>query len=276
MYRADRRIKVALCYVRVPISAQLTLFEANHFKDSLYASSPNLPSMRNRLRASGFSHSRSFSAPTVPSLRLTPPTPHGSFHPTDYDSDDSIPSSAAAMPRPNRYRRHATRNSSHPYAPSSGSSSSPTFPPEQCQQINPGYFSGTCAGAKIAAFSIVLSPDGEVNIRGQLLPSQYPSQTYQERKSLSQPSSPLFFQAPIDPQIAALGIQNPPTTMADGTVEAQQGNTTATRQQEHVLPFVNHHAGQTDVFINPYAEFQQSMPMWPVEQIPPHSRPSSQ
>ena len=246
-------------------------------------------------------HSRSFSAPTIPHLRLTPPTPHGSFHETDYDSDD-IPSSAAAMPRPTRYRRSAVRTSTHPYASStrspssssslssspslsSSSSSSPTLPSEHHQQINPGHFSGVCYGRKIAAFSIVLSPDGELTIRGQLLPSQFPSQTLQDRKSLSQPASPLFFQDPIDPAIAALGLQNPPSssTMADAKVESLCGSAAAMAQREcgAGMPLVNvnvtpaAHVGTIEnVFVNPYAALQQgsAFPMWPVEQIAVHPR----
>lgn len=232
--------------------------------------------MRSRLRASDFSHSRSFSAPTVPSLRLTPPTPHGSFHERDYDSDDSIPSSAAAMPRPNRYRRSATRTTSHPYASSSqSSSSSSTVLSEQDQQINPGFFSGTCNGRKIAAFNITMSPDGIVTIQGQLLPSQFPSQTVQERRSLSQPSSPLFFQAPIDPSIAALGLQNPPATTVGDAVEPLPMKTTMA-PQERVLPLMSHPVGKMEnMFVNPYLDFQQGFPMWPVEQINVHSGTSS-
>lgn len=227
-------------------------------------------SMRSRLRASDFSHSRSFSAPTVPSLRLTPPTPHGSFHEKDYDSDDSIPSSAAAMPRPNRYRRSNTRTTSHPYASGSqSSSSSPTFPSDQHQQVNPGFFSGMYTDKKIAAFNITMTPDGFINIQGQLLPSQFPSQTVQERRSLSQPSSPHFFQDPIDPSIAALGLQNPPTTTAGGVVETLPRN--APIQRERIVPLANHPVGQMEnVFINPYSKHQQSFPMWPVEQIQMH------
>jgi hypothetical protein len=122
---------------------------------------------------------------------------------------------------------------------------------------------------KIAAFNITMTPDGFINIQGQLLPSQFPSQTVQERRSLSQPSSPHFFQDPIDPSIAALGLQNPPTTTAGGVVETLPRN--APIQHERIVPLANHPVGQVEnVFINPYSKHQQSFPMWPVEQIQMH------
>lgn len=247
--------------------------------------------MRSRLRPSGFSHSRSFSAPTVPSLRLTPPTPHGTFHERDYDSDDSIPTSAAAMPRPNRYRRPSTRTG-HPYAlasPSSSStppSSSPTFAPEQYQSINPGYFRGKIDGKTVAAFSVVIAPDGTVTIQGQLVPNQtkYPSQDVQERRSLSQPTSPLFFQNPIDPSTAALGLRKPPppapTTSETVSAQQQPSIVDPNQQLEHAVPLVDHHVDhhsaqtgqmyleQYNAYLAHYQAEQQNMWLWPVDQVP--------
>jgi hypothetical protein len=236
--------------------------------------------MRSRFRPAGFSHSRSFSAPTVPSLRLTPPTPHGSFHEKDYDSDDSIPTSAAAMPRPNRYRRPSTRASSHPYATNGQPASvSPTFPPEQYQSINPGFFRGKLDDITVAAFSVVIAPDGRIFIEGQLVPkpAKYPSQDVQDRRSLSQPSSPLFFQNPIDPSIAALGLHNPPNSPTDGEiVSPQKQSSIAPHKQEHAVPLVETRSAQLDqvyleqydTYLTQYQPEQQNMWMWPVEQIP--------
>ncbi|KAL5386357.1 hypothetical protein DPSP01_004085 [Paraphaeosphaeria sporulosa] len=235
--------------------------------------------MRSRLRPSGFSHSRSFSAPTVPSLRLTPPTPHRSYHhEKDYDPDDSIPTSAAAMPRPNRYRRPSPRTSGHhPYAINGQSSPSPTFPHEQYQSVNPGFFRGQLDGKTIAAFSIVIAPDGyTVTIQGQLVPkpAKYPSQDVQERRSLSQPASPVIFQSPIEHSVAALGLQNPPNSPTDGeTVPPKQQPRLAPEKPEHAVPLAEDHSQFAQMYLDQYnaylTQYQtQQQWMWPVEQIP--------
>lgn len=243
--------------------------------------------MRSRLRPSGFSHSRSFSAPTVPSLKLTPPTPHRIYHEKGYDSDDSIPTSAAAMPHPNKYDRPSLRKRSDPYSIKGQSSPSPTFPPEEFQSVNPGYFRGKLHDETIAASSIVIGPDGRtVTIEGQLVPQpvRYPSQDVQERRLLSQPTSHLIFQNPIDHSVAALGLQNPPNSPTDGeTVPPQQPQppqqpyvtpqplSTLLLYQEHGAIGVMYHAKYT-AYLDQY-KAQQALNetqqwMWPIEETP--------
>ncbi|KAF2448651.1 hypothetical protein P171DRAFT_481700 [Karstenula rhodostoma CBS 690.94] len=181
------------------------------------------------------------------------------------------------MPRPNRYRRPSPRTSGHPYALNGQSSPSPTFPPEQYQSINPGFFRGQLDGKPVAAFNIVIAPDGRtVYIQGQLVPrpAKYPSQDIQDRRSLSQPTSPLIFQSPIEHSVAALGLHNPPNSPTDGaTVPPQQQSRVTPQKPEHTVPLVEDPSQFAQVYLDQYnaylTQYQtEHMYMWPVEQIP--------
>ncbi|KAJ4346725.1 uncharacterized protein N0V89_010657 [Didymosphaeria variabile] len=146
--------------------------------------------------------------------------------------------------------------------------------------INPGFFRGKLDGKTVAAFSVVIAPDGTVTIQGQLVPrpTKYPSQDVQDRRSLSQPTSPLFFQNPIDPSIAALGLHNPPNSPTDGETISPPQQASAPvipPTQEHTVPFVDHPSAQTgqwyleqyNAYLAQYQAEQQNTWMWPVQQI---------
>ncbi|KAJ4293662.1 hypothetical protein N0V90_008946 [Kalmusia sp. IMI 367209] len=164
--------------------------------------------MTRRFRPYDFSHSRSHSAPTIPSFRLTPPTPHGSFHETDYDSDDSIPTSAAAMPRPNRYTKH----NNYPYAYTSQTSTSPAFPPPRSKAVDPQHIRETTTsdGQRLQPKNVWMSQDGMFYyVQLKKVPYQYPSEEARNRLSQSQSPSHFIFQTPmtsLDPALTGTGL----------------------------------------------------------------------